>query len=303
MGEKYRRLKEMNRAARFTLWTLVFVFIFQISVGSLSAQKVRGGGFFPTLAEDTRINPHDFTDEFYRINGITGKAIVDRRTGADGLSIFGSSSNPIHRNVRVIATMPAYDPYGGILFWYPLGELPDYGFTEDAIGLELRETAKLFPMYVFPHSKIQHYAAFFYPRQAAIMDNTWSTVRGMEMNPLGVRQVFFVTFTEKAYNEEGAEMIMQMMKKNGSTADDMPLLRTLEDVQLMMKHGLVSAAFAGDRESYYAIAPVIHDPTGGVIAKDAFLKFATKDGTPLSSEYMFAYQFDCLQKTGFWCKD
>lgn len=291
----------MNRIAKASFWTAVFVLILLISGGSISAQKVKSAGVLVTpLAEDTAINPHDFTNDYYEVNGIVGKVIMNRRNGSDGLSVFSKSSNPFHTDVRVIATIPAYDPNGGILFWYPLGEIEYYGFTDDKVGIEMREMADLFPFYVFPHSKIDDYRTFANNRQAALMDNTWSMIAG-QMNPLGIRKIIFVRYTEKAFTKEGFEIMGYMAKKNGLAADDTPILRTLEDLQLMTKTEMISLTAAKGGWTY-AIAPALLDPTNGVIARDAFLWFATKDGYPLPSEQMFEYQFGCLQKTGNWCK-
>lgn len=286
----------MNMIAR----TIVFGLIFVALIGSASAQKRSPA---VSLWEDTAMNPHDFTNDYYEMNGVVGKTILDRRDGSDGLSIFGASSNPFHTNIRVIATIPAYDQNGDIVFWYPLGEIPEYGFTEDKNGFDAREMARNFPIYIFPHSKIQDSRLFTNTRQAALMDNSWSIVTSQDMNFLGFREILFVTFTEKAFTEEGAEMMNYMEKKNGLGADDTPILKTIDDLRTMMKYELIVASPIKRIGGAYAVAPMIADPTNGAIAKDAFLWFATKDGTPLPTEHMFALQFDCLQKTGNWCKE
>ena len=290
----------MNRIAKASFWNAVFVLILLLSGMSVSAQKAKSGVLVIPFAEDTAINPHDFTNDYYEVNGIVGKAIINRRNGSDGLSIFGRSSNPYHTNVRVIATISAYDPNGGMLFWYPLGEIEEYGFTADPVGIEAREMADLFPVYVFPHSKIDSYRTFANNRQAPLMENTWSMIAG-SMNPLGIRKIVIVKYTEKAFTKEGLEMMEFMAGKNGMAADDTPILRTFQDLQMMIKTELISMAPV-EGPWTYAIAPTLADPTNGVIAPDAFLWFATKDGTPLPTEKMFAVQFGCLQTTGNWCK-
>ena len=290
----------MNRIAKACFWSAVFVLILLFSGMSISAQKAKSGVLVIPFAEDTAINPHDFTNDYYEVNGIVGKGIINRRNGSDGLSIFSSSSNPFHTNVRVIATIPAYDPNGGMLFWYPLGEIEEYGFTADRVGIEAREMADMFPVYIFPHSKIDHYRTFANNRQAPLMDNTWSMIAG-QMNPLGIRKIVIVNYTEKAFTKDGIEMMEYMAAKNGMGADDTPILRTFDDLQMMIKTELISMAPEKGPFSY-VIAPTLADPTNGVIAPDAFLWFATKDGTPLPTEKMFAVQFGCLQTTGNWCK-
>jgi hypothetical protein len=291
----------MNSATRKSFWTVVFVFILLISVGSVSAQKSAQNNPYPPLWEDTAINPHDFTSEYYAMHGVISRRIIGRRDGVDGLSVFSNSSNPYHTNVRVITTLPAYDQHGDMLFWYPLGELQDYGFTEDKIGALARETASKFPIYIFPNTRIQTYRTFGNARQAALMDNSFSMTNTEDANPLGVREIFVVNFTEKAFTKEGFEMMQYFLKKNGASADDTPIIRTIEDIQILLKNEMISAdtmKFVGGR---YAINPIIFDPTNGVIAQDAFILMATKDDKPLPAEDMFGWTFQCLQTTGNWC--
>jgi hypothetical protein len=254
------------------------------------------------LWEDTAINPHDFTNAYYAANGILGRSILHRRTGSDGLSVFGNSSNPYHRNIRVIATIPAYDQDGGMLFWYPLGEVGADGFTVDEVGWQARQMAELFPIYVFPTSRLDDSRIYATTRQAALIDNTWMMTTQRNLNPLGLRQVFFVNFTAKAFTKEGIEMMNFMGKKNGMSVDDTPVLKSMDDLQMMVKHEMV-AVMPNKMFPTYAIAPVILNPTKGVIALDAFLLFATKDGTPLPTEMMFSSQFGCLQKVREWCTE
>lgn len=290
----------MKRIARTSFWTIAFGLILLFSVSSLSAQKRVTRAIAP-LAEDTAINPHDFTNEFYEQNGILWKSLQNRRNGSDGLSVFGRSSNPSHTDIRVIATVPAYDHYGRIVFWYPLGEVDENGFTPDQAGSEARDMARMFPMYVFPDSRILDYRLFANTRQAALIDNTWSDTTGQDMNPLGYHEVFFVTYTAKAFSKEGLEMMSYMMKKNGPAADDTPILSTLADLQMMLTDELVSVTSTKAVSSMFAIAPPLLDPSNGVIAKDSFLWMPTKDGLPLPSEAIFVETFNCFQVKGALC--
>jgi hypothetical protein len=291
----------MNRIVRKSFWSCIFLLILLISAGSVSPQKPISG--LSPFAEDTRINPHDFTNFYYWTNGIVGKSIIGRPTGSDGLSIFSNSSNPVHRNIRVIATLPAYDENAGMLFWYSLGKIGNDAFTPDKNGWQAKQTADLFPIYVFPDRRLQDPRIFVTARQAALMDNSWLMIMAQEdVNTLGIRRIVFVNYTPKAFTEEGHEMMNYMGKKNGMAADDTPIIKSLEDLNLMMKHELIDTGMIKPYPMY-AIAPVISDPTNGVIAPDAFYWFATKDGSPLPAERMFSDQFGCLQKTWNWCKE
>jgi hypothetical protein len=262
----------------------------------VAAQKQRRTSLAVPLWEDTAINPHDFNDEYYATFGIKADWIIGRRTGADGLSVISNSSNPFHRNVRVTITAPAYDHNGDMLFWYPLGELPDYAMPE-----ALRELGMQFPIYIFPDTKVVDYRTFASTRQAALMDNSFSMPNTDIVNPLGIRQIVVVNFTEKAFSKEGFEMMQFFLKKNGAASDDTPIIRTMEDMQILEKNEMIKADWKSSG-GLYAINPIMLDPTNGAIAKDAFMWMATKDGTHLPDEDDFAWQFQCLQKTGDWCK-
>ena len=255
-----------------------------------------------TLWEDTAINPHDFSDAYYQANGILPNAIIARRNGKDGLSVFSDSSNPFHTNVRVTATIPAYDQTGSMLFWYPLGELQEYGFTQDKTGLRARETAQRFPIYVFPKRTVVDYRAFGDTRQAALMDNRWADENGeQDPNPLGLRLVVVVNYTGKAFEKEGFEMMQYLLKKNGASADDTPIIRSMDDLTMLLKTGFIETMSLKESAARFTLAPTITDPTNGAIAIDAFLWMATKEDRPLPAEDMFVWQFHCLQKTGNWC--
>jgi hypothetical protein len=301
--ERNKGGKAVNRILNTRSWPVVFVFIFifLVSAASSPAQNVNLG---PIPVVDTAINPHDFTDTFYLKNGVNPKAITGRRTGSDGLSVFDKSSNPNHTDVRIIVTLPTYNLSGEPSFWYPLGELRYDGFTNDAEGLLARETASQFPIYVFrdPGTRDRLSYIFAGTRQAPIMGDAILSTR--DQNPLGIREVFFVTYTEKAFSKEGMEMMEYFSKKNGSAADDTPIIKSDEDMKYLLENGFITtdSPMLQPYRPLYAIGPVILDPTKGAIAKDAFMWMATKDYKPLAAEETFAWHFGCLQETWDWCK-
>jgi hypothetical protein len=292
-----KEVKEMNRKESRSMWAALFVFIILLLAGSAFGQVTS----YYSLAEDTAINPHDFTDRYYASNGIYAPAIFGRRNGTDALSVFGNSSNPIHTNVRVVATIPGYNENGDIVFWYPLGEILASGFTHDKAGLQARELASRFPIYVFPDTNVVDFRTFANTRQASLLDNTWSQ-GDRNMNPLGLREIFVVNYSEKAFGKDGFEMMEYFAKKNGLSINNTPIIRTMEDLNFLMKYEMVEASALKYNGGHYAIDPEIMDPTNWVIAPDAYLWMSSVDGKSLPSEEMFVRQFNCLQKTGNWCK-
>lgn len=284
------------------LITTLIILTFTIS---LLAQN-SGRDSVSSFAEDTSINPHDFNHEYYAANGVYIKAIIEGRTGTDFLSVFSKTSNPIHRGVRVLVTLPAYNQDGEMLFWYPLGELNGEGFTQDVAGVEARQIADFHPVYIFPSRSVVNNFAFTNNRQAAIIDNSQNYLfeKG---NPLGLRVIISVRFTEKAFStKEGIQMMDYMAKKNSLSLDGTPLIKTAADLLELTKHDLISMEKRSlwedpTKSGIYAISPVIENPVKGVIAPDAFLLTVMQDGKPLPGEMSFFEEFNCLQKTGDWC--
>lgn len=289
----------MNKIFKSTTWA--FVFILSIFAISSAAQKMN------PVWGDTTINPHDFTNRYYQNNGVNAKAILARRTGSDSYSVFGYTSNPNNSDVRVLITVPAYDQNGEIVYWYPLGELTDNGFADNTkAGVMARENAKLFPIYLFPEKGDPNAYTFANSRQAPLIDNFWS-IYGKGMNPLGLRQILMVNYTEKAFTKEGAEMMAYFGTKNGFATDDTPLIKSVDDIRYLLKSELVTAEprfYINGKSNYggYAISPIITDPKNGVIAKDAYIWMSTKEGKPLEGEWLFTWHFGCLRDAGGWCE-
>ena len=285
-------------------WAL-FITVLMITTFALAAaaQKMP-----TTLWVDTAINPHDFTDEFYASNGILSKAIIGRRTGSDMLSVFSYSSNPNHTRVRVTATFPAYGPSGEMLFWYPLGELNDNGFTDDKAGLIARDAAFATPLYIFPlTTDTNDIASFNNVRHSAVFGPRENYYPMFVADDLVIRRIVEVRYTAKAFEKEFQQMMNDMGGKNGVGVDGLPIISTMDDLMMFAKHELVATSTKSlwddpSGRGLYALAPVIADPTGGAIAPDAFLIMPTADGKPLPSEQAFATQFGCLKKFGYWCK-
>ena len=219
------------------------------------------------------------------------------------MSVFGKTSNPNQSTVRVIVTVPSYDKNGAVSYWYPLGELTNAGFLDSEVGIMARETAKFFPMYVFPDEKYINYNTIVGTRQAPIIDNSWPGTGPGIVNPLGIRELFLVNYTPMAHSKEGAKMMDYMAEKNGRGTDSMPIVNTVADIQMLYSEGYITLKGPGEGpdRGHFAIAPVIADPTNGVIAKDAFLYMSTRTGYPLDREMIFVDQFGCLQKLHTFC--
>lgn len=285
------------------LWIVITVLLMIFAVSSPGQKRP-----FPPIFLDQPGYPFDFTESFYKLNGVDVAEVSNRRTGADGLSIIWKGNNTNQSDVRVLVTLPVYDHYGQIMFWFPLGDMTERAFLEDMTGVEARQLAQEFPIYVFPDKQIATFAGFADSRHAPLMDMTLAPMSNPRMNPLGLREIWLVRYTEKAFSGEGADLMAYMLKKNGIATDDTPILKTLSDIRLMQKEGMLTLESYGfypfaPYEGQYAVAPVIADPRWGAIAADAFLLLPEKNGSPLPAELPFLNEFTCLQKKGDWCPE
>jgi hypothetical protein len=59
----------------------------------------------------------DFTDEFYRANGIDPDRILGRPTGDDDISVEDASPHPDFTDVRIIETTGGFDHSGDLLYY------------------------------------------------------------------------------------------------------------------------------------------------------------------------------------------
>jgi hypothetical protein len=300
----------MNTEKVKQTWTLIICALMTAMLAVVVTAQKKPPTPVPPLWEDTAINPHDFNDSFYQANGVVSKLIIERRNGADLLSVFSPSSNPTHSAVRVLATLPGYGPKGEMMYWFPLGELNHNGFTDDKNGVIARENALASAIYFFPVKVDNANGVFSYNnvRQAALFAPMTTYYADPPGSFIGLRLIVRVDYTAAAHDPKFAGMMKYLMDKNGEAVDGMPIIQTIDDLEMLKAEQLVSfetKAVWDDSPLHgaFSIAPVIFDPTGGVIARDAFLLMPTHEGLPMPSEQIFATQFGCLQKTGTWCRE
>lgn len=282
---------------------------FRIALAALIlSSSSLGQGIEPPLPFDTAINPHDFTDLYYASNGLESRYITDRRTGADRWSVIGYSSNRAHSDVRVIATFPAYNEKGKILFWSPLGEINITGFTADKAGTRLRKVSSIVPIYIFPDPNVAEGSHLRGMRQAPLIDNTMLSTNDIdrEPNPIGLHRIVTVRYTPAAFEREAAPIMDHFARKNGLATDKTPIIKGTDDITILLSLGYITfddGTRGAERpfSDTFMISPVMADPTGGAVAVDAFLLMPLKDGRVLAAEELFVAQFNCLRDLHRWC--
>ena len=123
-------------------------------------------------------------------------------------------------------------------------------------------------------------------------------------NPLGVSVIVDVEFTKKAFSEDGARQVAEILGRNGMSLDRTFLILKVEEIDLLTWKGLVTQRLRGadGTKPGYMLKRVIKDPQRGALSPDAYLMMVlNQHQRPLEGEMEFVDQFTCLQRSGRWC--
>jgi hypothetical protein len=254
-----------------------------------------------TARADVQDRLFDFTDEYYRQNGVDPAKISGRRQAGTPLATFDAPFFSFQRNVRALLTLPAYNHSGAPVYWTVMGELFADGFTNDEAGQRARQMADQMFEYVFP-TKDGNPIGLGNLRQSVMLDMRNGYFSN---NPLGLWTHVWVSYTDRAFNtSDGRKALEDLRKRNGTALDGTPIIKTLSELDNLFSKGYAARRLRnpnGSEGALYSICPVVKDPRNGGIAPDQFLAYTRKaDGTPL--EPFFLNNFNSLRLTGDWAK-
>jgi hypothetical protein len=237
----------------------------------------------------------DFTDAYYRQNGVNPAAIAGRRQPVLPNATTDAPPHDYQNNTRALLTLPAYGGSGEVEFFTVIGGSSSTLFTNDAAGSRARQIAEFYKEYIFP-KKGTDPVGLANVRQGFMLD----TRNGYFSNDkLGLWLHVWVSYTDKAFNtKDGKKALADLASKNGLDLDGTPIIDNASDVENLASKGFVALTTRPLTDSLrYSICPTIKDPRNGGIAADQFLRFVLKaDGTPLEPE--FVAQFQSLRTTG-----
>lgn len=249
----------------------------------------------PLLARaDVRDRLYDFTDAYYRQNGVNPDAIDGRRQPGP-LAVTDTPIFNYQRNVRALLTLPNYDQSGNNFFFTVLGGFNVNVFTADSAGQRARQIADTYIEYVFPRQGTDP-VGLGALRQSVLLDMRNGYFSN---NPLGLWTHLWVSFTNSALNTAaGKKALNDLAGKNGRDLDGTPIIKSVSEIDDLFKKGYVTKTLRPFSDPlHYSICPVIKDPRRGGIAPDQFLAYTRKpDGSPL--EPRFVANFESLRTTG-----
>jgi hypothetical protein len=239
------------------------------------------------LAEEMR--PFDFSNDYYKTNGLIAELLQDRRDLDDKRSVFDTPTDPLKfSSVRILETLPAYSLDGGSIYWNRYAIAPKESFRPDDVGDKAAQIASMYPLYRFPSTSVAGS-----DRQAVLIA---TDDRYFEIDQLGISNVFTVVFKEKLTPIERRTLNL-LAKQNGISLDGTPIIRTMSQLKELAADGIVRLQV--DESAPYLIAKVIQFPDRGGITPDAFLEYVKEPGgEPLSAETHFVMKFECLRNGG-----
>jgi hypothetical protein len=224
--------------------------------------------------------PFDFSDGFYRANGLDPGLLVGRVDGWDGRSVAAATSDPRHRNVRVVATSGGFDHRGGLVFYVVLANVAATTFLAGSAGQDA-------------HRLANEFLAFNFPRASGAgrrQDDVFDTRHGFfGRDPLAIWTKASVRYTPAALSTTaGRQALAAVAASNGTDLDATPLIRTVDDIESLGSRGFVTVATLpadGSEGPPWFLCPIIRNPAGS-LAPDATLAVALRrDGAALDPQF------------------
>jgi hypothetical protein len=221
----------------------------------------------------------DFTDAYYRKNGIDPTKIVGRPSGTGNSVIDNRVNDPTRRNVRIKQAVGSFDENGDAVLFSVLGLIKADAFLNNSAGQKAREIADKFIIYMFPR---QATGPVSFPKR---QDDVVPLNHGYFSNdPLGTWRMVFVNYVSGSMNSgEGKRVADDLVRRNGRDTDGTPMLRSEDDIEDAVDAGIVTLRKRkadGSEGQPWFFCPVYKDTREGAIQPDATLAVVRNpDGT------------------------
>jgi hypothetical protein len=261
----------------------------------ISLLAILGLALAPTAFADVVDRLYDFTDAYYRANGIDPAKLGGRKQAPSASAVIDTPNFWFQRNVRVISTSAGYGASGNPQFFSVMAGFGPNGFTSDAAGQQAKTIAEKYPEYIFPALGTDP-VGLGNSRQSVVLD----TSNGyFSNNPLGLWLHVWISYTDRAFNtSDGQKMLADLKNKNGVAKDGTPIIKTKSEIDNLFSKGMITMRTRTDGLRY-AVCPIMKDPTDGGIAPDAFYNpLKRADGSLV--EPWFPTWFSNLQRFGQW---
>jgi hypothetical protein len=194
--------------------------------------------------------PFDFTDQYYRANGIEPTRLLQRvgtsTNNALNWTICQASdpapcpnTDPTRNQTRALQTTGGFAFDGGLLYYSIMAFIVPNSFTTDSAGQDALKIANERMAFIFP---IRRADGTYIPSPALSnrrQDNIFDTSGDYLGNdPLGLWILEFVELTDFGVSPAGQQILAPYAQKNGVGTDGTPVLETLDDINTLVKQGV-----------------------------------------------------------------
>ena len=180
----------------------------------------------------------DFSDDFYRENGVNPNALLDRLDGSDARSTTAPAPGEDFRDVKILELTGGFDHGGDPLYYTVTAKVMPTGFTLDEAGSDAIDLANESIAYIFPKKDGNPLGP---PPPNRRQDNVFETRHGyFSNNKLGIWKLVFVSYTQKAFNRPNAKILRELREENGVDLDGTPVIKETNDIEDLEEKGFVT---------------------------------------------------------------
>ncbi len=189
--------------------------------------------------------PFDFSDDFYRANGIEPDRLLDRWIGDDERATMDSAPDTDHNDVRLLATTGGFNASGVIIFYTDQAKITAETFTHDEAGVQAMALANKFRAFIFPLKDGESLSPAPSNRR---QDNLFDTdMEYFNVNKLGLWRLVFVRYTEAATNTIfGRKALRELAEQNGRDLDGTPVIKRMREINDLDAKGLIQLQVRAD---------------------------------------------------------
>ena len=245
-------MRNIRPKERWPVWLSIMLFMVMAFAGLAPPST-------STVASSAGVNPppFDFTDAFYRANGIV-PANIGERVGTAARNpahwtVDNSNTDPNRRNIRVLETTGGWNNSGSLIYYSIMGTLMPNSFERDANGQltdrgrRAMDIANSFRAFLFPKTQRDANNNPIFVKSPAPpnrrQDNVFDTRNGyFSNNQLGNWILAFVVYTAKAFTPEGRARLDPIAARNGRDLDGTPILQTATDIDNLVADGFAIIA-------------------------------------------------------------
>ena len=243
------------RKQKWPAWLTVILLMGFAALPWMGSTTSATTGASPVLRDNPP--PFDFSDDFYRENGIVPENIGERAGNPDRnplhWTVDNSNTDPTRRNIRILETTGGWDNSGNLIYYSIMGTLMPSSFERNANGkLTARgrralDIANSFRAFLFPKTTRDANNNPTFIKSPAPpnrrQDNVFDTRNGyFSNNPLGNWILAFVVFTPKAFTAEGQKRLDPIAEDNGRDLDGTPILQSASEIDNLASDGFVLIA-------------------------------------------------------------